>query len=238
MSHVADAVLWFHIVAGAAALLVGAFSLLLTRKGTAIHIGTGRAFWYSMVAMAYSGIVVAVLRPKAAFVLIGLLSLYLVHTGRHALRRPRGAVNRDTVFWFAVAVSCLGAGIGIGSYGLLGADGHVFGSPSVLYLGAAFDAAIFVVLDWRLMRIGSATGSRRIVDHVWRMIAALLFATFALFIANPSVFPQWFTAAGFNFIPPLLLLVLLVYWVLAVKRGWWKGARPGSAKNLQHEFTT
>jgi hypothetical protein len=104
----------------------------------------------------------------------------------------------------------------------------------VPYLGAAFDAAIFVVLDWRLMRIGSATGSRRIVDHVWRMIAALLFATFARFIANPSVFPQWSTAAGFN--------CCCCSWCSCT--GCWPPSADGgraqdrAANKLQHEPTT
>lgn len=173
--------------------------------------------------MAASGIIVAIARPKAGFVLIGLLSLYLVSTGRNALRRPKGTVNRETVFWFAIATCCLVAGVVMGGYAFA-ADGRAFGSPYALYLGAAFDAAIFVALDWRLLRIGSATGKGRIVDHLWRMIAGLLFAMFALFIANPSVFPAWFTGAGLNFVPPALVFVAIAYWVLAVKRGWRKAA--------------
>ena len=56
------------------------------------------------------------------------------------------------------------------------------------------------------------------------MIAGLLFAMFALFIANPSVFPAWFTRAGLNFVPPFVVIAAIAYWVLAVKREWWKGA--------------
>ena len=222
MNYMADGVLWFHIATGACALLLGLFNLLFTRKGTSLHIRTGRMFWYSMIAMATSGIVVAILRPKAGFVLIGFLSMYLVNTGRNALKRPNGAVNRDTVWWLAVASSCLVMGIALGGYALA-EGGQLFGSPYALYLGAAFDAAIFVVLDLRLMRMGSATGRSRIVDHLWRMIAGLLFAMFALFVANPSVFPAWFTSAGLNFVPPLLVLAAIAYWVSAVRRGWWKG---------------
>ena len=130
MPLITDGVLWFHILTGAVALLLGIFNLLFTAKGTRLHIRIGRMFWYSMIAMAVSGIVVAVLRPKAAFVLIGLLSMYLVNTGRNALRRPNGTVNRDNVFWLGVATSCLVTGIVLGSYAFA-ADGHVFGSPFV-----------------------------------------------------------------------------------------------------------
>ena len=223
MSYMTDAVLWFHIATGACALLLGLFNLLFTQKGGSLHVRTGRMFWYSMIAMATSGIIVAILRPKAGFVLIGLLSLYLVNTGRNALKRPNGIVNRDTALWLAVASSCLVMGVALGGYAI-SKGGQLFGSPSALYFGAAFDAAIFVVLDLRLMRIGSATGRSRIVDHLWRMIAGLLFAMFALFIANPSVFPTWFTSAGLNFVPPLLVLAAIAYWVSVVRRGRWKRA--------------
>ncbi len=219
----ADAVLWLHIATGAAALFLGVFNLLFTQKGSRLHVQTGRMFWYSMIAMAVTGIVVAIERPKAGFVLIGILSMYLVNTGRNALRRPNGKVNGDNRLWFVVSNICLLAGVALGSYALT-VGGRLFGSPAALYFGAAFDAAIFVALDWRLMRIGSATGTRRIVDHLWRMIGALLFAMFALFIANPSVFPTWFTGAALNFVPPLLVFAAIAYWVLAVNRGWWRRA--------------
>ena len=134
--------LWFHIATGAFALLVGVFNLLFTRKGARLHVTTGRMFWYSMIAMGASGIVVAILRPKAGFVLIGLLSVYLVDTGRNALRRPRGMVNHATVSWFAIATSCLVAGLVLGGYAFA-ADGRAFGSPYALYFGAAFDAGDF-----------------------------------------------------------------------------------------------
>ncbi len=104
----------------------------------------------------------------------------------------------------------------LGAYALA-TDGRVFGSSYALYLGVAFDAAIFVVLDWRLISRRSA-GKSRLIDHLWRMIAALFFATFALFVANPSVFPEWFTLSGLNFVPPLALLVAIGYWVMAVQR--------------------
>ena len=212
--------MWFHILTGALALVAGICNLLIGRKGGPAHVKVGRLFWYSMTAMGASGVVIAIMRPKAAFVLIGLLSLYLVNTGRNALRQKHGSPNSHVAFWFVVAASCLVAGIAMGAYGLLLGE-SVFGSPPALYLGAAFDAALFVVLDLRLMLTRSTTRTSRIVEHAWRMIAALLFATFALFIANPAVFPGWARDFGINYAPPLAVFAALGYWVLAVQRGWW-----------------
>ena len=113
MTGLPQALLWFHIATGGVALTAGLFTLFLTVKGSRRHVRAGLAFWYSMSAMALSGIVVAVLRPVAVFVLIGLLSLYLIHTGRNALTRSGGAVNRTTKIWFGVVITCLLAGTGL-----------------------------------------------------------------------------------------------------------------------------
>lgn len=227
MNALARGLLLFHVAAGSLALAVGVFNLLLTPKGRALHVRTGKIFWSAMIAMAASGIVIAALRPDAVFILIGLLSLYLVQTGRNALTRPRGAVDDSSRFWLVVSASCLAAGIGLGVYGLA-TDGEVFGSSYALYLGVAFDAAIFVALDWRLISLGSAIGKSRLIDHVWRIVASLFFAMFALFVANTSVLPGWAVGSGLNFVPPLAVLMALGYWVLAVHRGWWTHDRSRS----------
>lgn len=218
MTTAVHAVLWFHILAGGIALVAGLCNVVIGNKGSRVHVGVGRWFWYSMIAMGASGVVLAIAKPKAGFVLIGLLSLYLVNTGRNALRHQHGG---SSGFWFVVAASCLVAGMAIGAYGLFLGEA-VFGSPPALYLGAAFDAAIFVALDLRQMLAPRASRNSRIVEHAWRMIAALLFATFALFVANPSLFPGWVRALGINYAPPLAVFAALAYWVLAVQRGWWR----------------
>lgn len=219
-ASIAQPVLWFHIATGGLALVAGSATLFATEKGSRRHVRCGIAFWYLMLAMAASGIALAVLRTRAVFVLIGLLSLYLIHTGRNALTRAGGSVNRDTKAWFTLAFVCLASGLGLGFWSVVSGD-EVLGAPSYLYFGVAFDALIFVILDWRLISRGGAVGKSRVIDHLWRMIAALFFAQFALFVANPQLYPDWFTDTGLSFLPSAFLLGVIAYWVLAVRRGRW-----------------
>ena len=211
-----DITLWFHILTGGAGIVAGVCALATT-KGSRRHIQWGIAFWWLMLAMAMSGIVLALAAPKAVFMFISVLSVYLINTGRNALTRKSGVVNRATWIWFSVALVSLlaGAGLGIRSL-LLGVD--VFGSPWFLYFGVAFDALIFVVLDGLLLARGRATGHHRIIDHLWRMIAALFFAMFALLVANPQVFPDWFLNSGLNYLPLVILLGVMAYWVVKTRR--------------------
>ncbi len=214
------AILWFHIATGGLALVAGMVTLFATEKGSSRHVRSGIAFWYLIGAMAVSGVVLAILRASAVFVLIGLLSLYLINTGRNALTRSGGLVDRDTKAWFTLAIACFVAGLALGSWSII-AEEEVLGSPFFLYFGVAFDALIFVILDWRLISKGRAVGKSRIIDHLWRMIAALFFAQFALFVANPQLYPDWFTDTGLSFIPSAILLGVIAYWVLAVRRERW-----------------
>ena len=222
------AFLWFHIATGGLALVAGIVTLFATRKGSRRHVRWGVAFWISMTAMAVSGIAIAMLRPTGFFIFIGLLSLYLINTGRNALTRSGGAVDRATRAWFALIIACFVAAVVLGSWSLVSRQ-PVLGSPFFLYFGLAFDALIFVILDWRLISKGGAVGKARIVDHLWRMIAALFFGTFALFVANPRLYPSWFTDTGLNFVPCAILLGAVAYWVLAVHRERWPAEADAAA---------
>ena len=215
-------ILWFHIATGAAGILAG-LGALSTAKGSSRHIRLGIWFWWLILAMALSGIVLAILATRAVFIFIGVLSLYLVNTGRNALTRRSGQVNRDTWFWFSVALLSLLSGISLGVWSLIIGE-NVIGSPWFLYFGVAFDALIFVVLDGRLLAKGRAVGKARIIDHLWRMIAALFFAMFALLVANPQVFPEWVLDSGLNYLPLFIILLVMAYWVVSVRRGWHAGA--------------
>lgn len=227
MTHLARLLLWLHIATGGVALAAGLVTLFGTEKGSRVHVRWGIAFWAAMTAMAVSGIVVAMLRPRAVFILIGLLSLYLINTGRNALTRSGGAVDRSTRAWFALVIVCLAAGLLLGGWSLVSGK-QVLGSPYFLYFGVAFDAVIFVILDWRLISTGGAVGRARIVDHLWRMIAALFFGVFALLVANPQLYPDWFNDTGLGFVPCAILLGVIAYWVVAVRRGRWpaRGRQP------------
>ncbi len=220
MTAAVYSILWFHIITGGIAILFGVLTLFATNKGSAQHIRLGVAFWLAMMAMAFSGILVAVLNTRAVFIFIGILSLYLIHTGRLALTRKGGVANRQTTVWLIVNCLCFIACIGLGIQSIR-LDQPLLGADYPLYFGVSFDALLFIILDWRLMASGSATGKRRIIDHLWRMIGALFFAQFALLVANPQLYPDWFTDTGLSLIGSIILLITIAYWIVIVRTGKW-----------------
>lgn len=90
--------------------------------------------------------------------------------------------------------------------------------PAILFFALAAEAALFATLDARFIWLGGVSGSKRIARHLWRMIAGLIFAAFAFFVANPQVFPQAMRKPYVLYAPIWVLLVVLVYWLVRVRR--------------------
>jgi hypothetical protein len=47
----------------------------------------GLVFWYTMLAMAFSGIAISILIENWVLLLTGLITIYMLFTGRNALTR-------------------------------------------------------------------------------------------------------------------------------------------------------
>ena len=79
----------------------------------------------------------------------------------------------------------------------------VFGS--VALLSAAGDV--------RLLVRGGVFGGKRIVRHLWRMSFAFLIAAFSFFLGQQKVMPASLRGSKLLFVPPLLILMVLIYWL-------------------------
>jgi hypothetical protein len=63
---------------------------------------------------------------------------------------------------------------------------------------------------------GSLLGTQRIVRHLWRMNVAFLIAALSFFLGQQKVMPASWRGSKWLFVPPLLVLVMLIYWVVRV----------------------
>jgi hypothetical protein len=81
---------------------------------------------------------------------------------------------------------------------------------SVLLLAAAGDI--------RMLLHGGLFGAQRIVRHLWRMCFAFFIATGSFFLGQGSkVFPSLVGQSNLLFIPALLPLALLIFWLFRVR---------------------
>ena len=206
-------ILALHILAGGIGLLSGVVALVV-KKGAPAHVRYGLVFWYTMLAMAFSGIGISILIENWVLLLTGLMTIYMLFTGRNALTRPSGKINFQVKLWTGFNLLCLVAAATVGASIVGGGD-----PTGGRFLALAADSLLFAILDWRLIVRGEAVGKDRIVDHLWRIIAALLFGCFALFLFNPQAFPDWFIDMRLNLVPITIIFGVLIYWVVSLKWG-------------------
>jgi uncharacterized membrane protein len=204
-----------HVIAGALALLSGAVALYAT-KGAKLHRRSGALFAYAMLFLSASGSLMAAARPRMITVIAGALTFYLVLTGLLALRRPVPRFRGVEAAALLAAVTVGLAGTTFGFEALASGTGKRDGYPAAMYLAFGALALLAALGDVRLMRSGRIEPAHRLARHLWRMCAALLVANGAFFLGLPRLFPEPLRRSGLLAIPPLCVLLTLVYWLVKV----------------------
>lgn len=64
---------------------------------------------------------------------------------------------------------------------------------------------------------GRVTGLKRIVRHLWRMCFGLFVATGSFFLGQQQVFPSFVRGSSVLFVPAILPLVLMIFWLIRVR---------------------
>ena len=198
-----------HIAIGLVAIRTG-FVALYAVKGSSVHRTMGTIFVGAMLSMSLSGaLMVASGRSvRAANVLPGLLTSYLVVTAVATLRRPSAAVRR--INWgAALAAMTLGLGCVIKGVAMLAAAStQRVGAVALLIFGAIPPLASEG--DRRMIVAGGLRGAPRLRRHLWRMCAALLIVTASIVLGRR--FPQSLRILPIRLIP-FAVLGTMVFWL-------------------------
>jgi hypothetical protein len=70
--------------------------------------------------------------------------------------------------------------------------------------------------DVRLLRRGGVSRIKRIVRHLWRMSVAFFIVAASFFLGQQKVMPAYMRGSRLLFVPPLVILVVLIYWLCRV----------------------
>ncbi len=202
-------ILIIHICAGVVGVLSGAAAMSF-RKGSRPHRVGGNLFFVAMLVMgssaAYLGNVVG-----------GLFACYLVATAWLTARRREGETS---IFDWAAFLFALALGVVLVTHGVRLATGTVAPKPGVpvgmiFFLGSV--ALLAAAGDLRMLVRGGVFGRQRIVRHLWRMCFSFFIATGSFFIGQPQVFPAFIRRTNILFIPGILPLVLMIFWLIRVR---------------------
>lgn len=206
------ALLLFHVVNATIGLISGVMAMVL-RKGGKWHGAAGSVFVVSMLLMSASGAIIAAFyHPIRLNLVAALLTFYLVATAWRAAKLrngPLGWYDRIALI-FILAVSALSLQAGIS-----GATDHM---PRPAYFVFGISALICALNDARMLKRGTLTGSKRIARHLWRMSMALLIASLSFYPGRASLFSKALRQSNLLFIPDVLLIGAMVWWMYRVSR--------------------
>jgi hypothetical protein len=204
-----------HISAAMVGLLSGSAAMVF-RKGSRRHGQAGSVFVASMLTMAACAVPLAILKHQPGNVIGGLFTFYLVAT---AWMTARHVDRTTTMFDWAALMIPLAGGMMLWIAGVVLIRRHVVvtdGAP----VGMLFFMGTVMLLaaagDIRMIREG-VVGGKRIVRHLWRMCFGLFVATGSFFLGQQRIFPKFVRQSNVLFVPAILPLVLLIYWVIRVR---------------------
>ena len=216
-----------HILAGSIALVAGA-AAMTGRKGGPLHLWAGTAFFLSMLAMAGTGAVVALLMPERGTATVGVLTGYLVVTSWRTARRRSGIAGRFEWGAMLVALACAVSFLAIALIGLAEPDGRLDRLPAPVHFPFFALALIAAALDLNFIVRQRLSNPQRIARHLWRMSAAFLIAAFSFFLGQQDNMPVIVRGSPLLFAPPLAVLATMLFWIFRVRLGTRFGRWPSS----------
>jgi len=208
-------ILVLHICAGILGLLSGAAAMSF-RKGSRWHRVAGNVFFVSMLGMSTAGAYLAFMKHQMNNVFGGVLAFYLVTTAWATGRRRDGETS---IFDWGALLVALAVGAIILTYGFEVANSPTApkdGIPAGMYFFLGSLALLSAAGDVRMLVRGGVFGVHRIARHLWRMCFSLFIATGSFCLGQQQVFPRWLRKTNVLFLPAILPLILLIFWLCRV----------------------
>jgi hypothetical protein len=146
----------------------------------------------------------------------GVLAFYLVTTAWATGRRRDGETS---IFDWGALLVALAVGAIILTYGFKVANSPTRpkdGIPAGMYFFLGSVALLSAAGDVRMLVRGGVFGVHRIARHLWRMCFSLFIATGSFFLGQQQVFPRWLRKTNVLFLPAILPLILLIFWLFRV----------------------
>ena len=213
--------------------LLSGTAAMIFRKGSRRHGQAGDVFVVSMLTMATCAVWLAILKHQPGNLVGGVFTFYLVATAWMSAKRRDGGTS---VFdWIALVIPLMG-GATLWITGLQLVRSHIMATDGVPVGMRFFMGSVMLLAaagDLRMLIGGGVTGGKRIVRHLWRMCFGLFIATGSFFLGQQQVFPTFVRQSNVLFVPAILPLVLLIFWLIRVrfKDAYERRARGGG--NLQ-----
>lgn len=214
-------ILFIHVVAGAAGLLLG-YVALFAPKGATVHRRSGTLFVYVMFVMAIGGAVLALGLNKAPAINIpaALLTTYLMVTALTTVRPLASGSRQARGLELGGMLVALTVGAIMVAFALeaLANGGKRNGMPAFPFFLFATIGLVGAAGDIRVLRHGPCTGPARLARHLWRMSIALFLAALSFSVQAARILSKYMDVPGILIAAPMLLVIgAMLYWLWRVR---------------------
>ena len=190
-----------HILSGAIALLCAALAVS-SEKGKRLHVLSGRAYFWCMVAIFLIAIPMSIMNSNIFLFLIAVFSFYLAFAGMRFARNRKGIAT--TLDWIAVSLMILS---GLGMWILAAIYFANNNSQYIPLLVFGFLALFLGYGDYISHKNKTTTGKKRIAKHLTNMLGGTIAVITAVLVVNPPFDPEWVW-----WVLPTVLITPVIFW--------------------------
>lgn len=206
MNEIIRYIVYIHAGFGGIGLIAGLFIFVL-KKGNLLHKRIGNVFYYSMMTSCLISMIICFLPGKENIFLflIGCLTVYLLLTGKRALRL-RNTNNYVTKTDHLILISMVIAGI---LFLVLGIKQYLTNGDDVILL--VFFGILSLVLtytDWKFLKNYQQNRNSSLITHITRMAGSYIASITAFLVAGLHLDSIVFWIA-----PSIVGTILITYYV-------------------------
>jgi peptidoglycan/LPS O-acetylase OafA/YrhL len=156
--------------------------------------------------------------PNRVNVVAAVLTFYLVATGVLTVRRTAPQMRALATAFMLVAVAVGAHALALGAEGVASTTHRIDGVPAPPLFMFGIVALLAAFGDLRMLHAGRIEGARRLARHLWRMSYAMWIATTSAFLGQAKFVPEPLRKLPLLVAPVLLVLVVMIYWLVKVRR--------------------
>ena len=191
-----------HILAGTIALLCAALAVS-SEKGKKFHVLSGRTYFWCMVGIFLTAILMSIINSNIFLFLIAIFSFYLAFAGMRFAKNRKGIAT--TIDWIAVSLMILS---GLGMWALAVIYFINDNSQYITLLVFGFIALALGYGDYRSHKNKTAIGKERVAKHLTNMMAGTIAIVTAVLVVNVNIEPIWI----WWLLPTAVITPIIFYW--------------------------
>lgn len=211
MDNLIKLIIFSHVAAGMVSLVAAPVAMAVSKGGVA-HRFAGKIFFWSMVWIFLTAIVLGIVHWKPFLLMVSVLSFYLVYSGYRTLYQKQVVIGKN-VLWYdwAIAGAC---GMFMLSFLSWGVYQVWHGSISVLLIFFSMGGFYSIWAEVKRYRTQSAIKHGWLFNHIGRMVGGFI-AALTAFSTNVLTFMpalwQWLW-------PTLIGTPLIICWIRTYRK--------------------